>query len=54
MLDKVYKGHIFSQAGNELGASLYLLEDKFLNDAPLHLVPSWERACSQTDGLRCQ
>ncbi len=39
----------FSQAGNELEASSFLAGNKFLNDFPLHLMPSWERARSQTD-----
>ncbi len=40
----VFRGLIFSQAGNELGASLFLPENEFLNDFLAHLVPSWERA----------
>ncbi len=32
-----------------LGTSLFLAGNEFLNDFPLHLVPSWERACSRTD-----
>jgi hypothetical protein len=45
----VSKGRIFSHAGNELGASLFLVGNKFLNDFPLHLMPSGERAHFQTD-----
>jgi hypothetical protein len=39
----------------KLGTSSFLAENEFLNDFPLHLVPSWERAHSRTDlkyGLR--
>jgi hypothetical protein len=43
------RGRIFSQAGNELGASSFLAGNEFLNDFPLHIVPSWERARSRTD-----
>jgi hypothetical protein len=42
-------GRIFSQAGNELGTSSFLARNELLNDFPLQLVPSWERAHSQTD-----
>ncbi len=44
-----YIGCNFSQAGNELGASSFLTRNEFLNCFPLYLVPSWERARSQTD-----
>jgi hypothetical protein len=43
------RGRIFSHAGNELRASSFLAGNEFLNDFPLHLVPSWERARFQTD-----
>jgi hypothetical protein len=38
------QGLIFSQARNELGVSLFLPGNEFLNYFPVHLVPSWERA----------
>jgi hypothetical protein len=46
---------IFGQAGKELEASSFLAGSEFLNDIHLYLVPSRERARSQTDykeGLR--
>ncbi len=42
-------GRIFSQAGNELGASSFLAMHILLNVVPIYLVPSWERACSKND-----
>ncbi len=43
------RGRIFSQTGNELGASSLLTKNEFLNDFLLQFVPSWKRACFQTD-----
>jgi hypothetical protein len=45
----VPSGCIFSQAGNELGTSLFLANNKFLNNYTLYLMHSCERARSQTD-----
>ncbi len=49
LLSSVFWECIFSKAGIELGASAFLGGSEFPNDFPLHLVPSWKRACSQTD-----
>ncbi len=48
------RGHIFSHAGNELGASSFLAGNKFLNDFPLHLMPGNELVSRLTKkyGLR--
>ncbi len=50
--NKPTRGRIFSHAGNELEVSSFLAGNEFLNDFPLHLVPSWERARFQTDFIR--
>jgi hypothetical protein len=44
-----YRGRIFSQAGNKLGASSSLARNEFLNGFLPYLVTIWERACSQPD-----
>ncbi len=41
------RGSIFRQVGNELGVISFLTENEYLNDFPLHLVPSWEQACAR-------
>ncbi len=41
------RGRIFSQAGNHLAPSSFLAKNELINDRPLYLVPSWERARSQ-------